>query len=76
MINIYTSYSCKVCKREFVLLTEEIESMSKDRYIACPYCNSKHIKKQKIADNLKECMSERSYRRNRHGALEQRRGTI
>ena len=63
MLSMYTSYSCKSCGKQLVLLTEELESMSKDRYLACSYCGSRRIVKQKITDNLKECMSEHSYKR-------------
>ncbi|SKA89610.1 DNA-directed RNA polymerase, subunit RPC12/RpoP, contains C4-type Zn-finger [Clostridium sp. USBA 49] len=70
MQSIYTSYICTICKKEFVLLTEDVEQIKKGRYIACPYCNSKHIKKENVANSLKECMSERSYRRIK-GALRQ-----
>lgn len=41
------------------------------RYLVCPYCCSKRIDKEKAADSLKECMSERSYKRVR-GALIQK----
>lgn len=73
MLGIYTSYNCKRCKNQLVLITEEIENMVKDKYLACPYCGCKHIEKQKITDSLKECMSEHTYRRNKRGAMEQRR---
>lgn len=69
MQSTYTSYSCNSCRKEFVLLTEEVETMK--GYLVCPYCSSKHIEKEKIADCLKECMKERSYKRKR-GALVQR----
>jgi DNA-directed RNA polymerase subunit RPC12/RpoP len=72
MSGMYTSYSCKGCKKQLVLLTEEIETMSKDRYLACSYCGSRHIEKQKVSDSVKECMSEHSYKRC-NGAIKQRR---
>ena len=68
MQNIYTSYKCR-CGREFVLLTEDIENLK--GYVVCPYCSSKNVKKENIADSLKECMQERSYRRV-NGALRQK----
>lgn len=72
MLSIYTSYKCKICKKEFVLLTEEIQEQAKsNRYLVCPYCSSKRVKKENIADSLKECMQERSYKRV-HGALRQK----
>ncbi|MBY6900399.1 hypothetical protein FDB72_17475 [Clostridium botulinum] len=69
MLSIYTSYVCCSCRKEFVLLSQELESLK--GYLVCPYCSSRKIKKQKIADNLKECMQERSYIRV-NGALRQR----
>lgn len=69
---LYTAYRCRTCKSEFILLTEEVdEQLKKRRYIVCPYCSSQRIDKQKAADSLKECMSERSYKRVR-GALIQK----
>jgi len=70
MPSIYTSYTCARCKKQLVLLTEEVENMSKDKFLACPYCGCKHIKKQNENDSLKECMKENSYRRV-HGSLKQ-----
>ena len=69
MLSIYTSYKCSSCSREFVLLTEEVEQQK--GYLVCPYCSSKRVKKEKSTDNLKECMYERSYKRNKRGAIEQ-----
>ena len=63
MLSIYTSYKCNSCRKQLVLLTEEVESMSNDKYLACSYCGSRRIKKQKVNDSLKECMSEHSYLR-------------
>ncbi|OPJ58446.1 hypothetical protein [Clostridium oryzae] len=63
MLQIYTSYRCGVCSNEFILLSEEMDKMRKERYITCPYCNSKKVQKIKVTDNLKECMNERVYKR-------------
>lgn len=71
MLSNYTSYKCRSCKLEFVLLSEDIQKMGKGRYLACPYCNSQRIDKEKTSDNLKECMRERSYKRV-NGALRQK----
>ncbi len=71
MLSAYTSYKCRTCKKEFVLLSEDVEEQLKlNRYLACPYCNSKKVDKGKAADSLKECMSERSYKKVR-GAIRQ-----
>ncbi len=69
MLSIYTSYICCNCRKEFVLLSEELENTN--GYLVCPYCSSRKIKKENVADNLKECMNERSYIRV-NGALRQR----
>ncbi|MBE1304551.1 hypothetical protein G4W71_11010 [Clostridium botulinum] len=69
MLSIYTSYICCICRKEFVLLSEELENTK--GYLVCPYCSSRKVKKENIADNLKECMSERSYKRIK-GALRQK----
>ncbi len=69
MLSIYTSYVCCSCRKEFVLLSEDIESLK--GYLVCPYCSNRKVKKENIADNLKECMSERSYKRIK-GALRQK----
>jgi len=72
MLSIYTSYKCRTCKKEFVLLSDDINTMDAGRYIVCPYCNSKRISKQNINDSLKECMSAHSYRRH-NGAIAERK---
>ncbi|MBY6844644.1 hypothetical protein HYI19_07490 [Clostridium botulinum] len=69
MLSIYTSYVCCSCSNEFVLLSEDIEVMQ--GYLVCPYCSSRKVKKENIADNLKECMDHRSYKRVK-GALRQK----
>jgi DNA-directed RNA polymerase subunit RPC12/RpoP len=71
MQSTYIAYECRTCRKEFVLLTEDVDQMARDRYIVCPYCCSKRVDKEKVADSLKECMKERSYKRV-GGALRQR----
>lgn len=70
MLNIYTNFKCKTCKLDFILLTEDVDKMHKDRYLVCPYCSSKKIDKATVTNDLRECMKEKSYRRV-HGALRQ-----
>ncbi|MBU3145739.1 hypothetical protein [Clostridium sp. CF012] len=70
MLSIYTVLKCKTCMLEFVLLSEDIKAMSEDRYLTCPYCNSKRIIVTKANDSLKECMSHSAYQRV-HGKLRQ-----
>lgn len=67
--SIYTSYSCKKCSKEFILLTEEVGCNI--GYLVCPYCSSKNVSKETETNNIKECMGERSYKRVR-GALRQK----
>ena len=72
MLEIYSSYRCKTCKNDFVLLSEQLkEQLKNNRYLVCPYCSSQKVIKQKKTDGLKECMSARSYKREK-GALRQR----
>lgn len=70
MLSIYTSYKCKSCELEFVLLTEDILKMASGRYLVCPYCNSKRVTVGNATNSLKECMKESSYKRV-HGAVRQ-----
>lgn len=67
---MYTCYKCVSCRFEFVLLTEDVKKMAKDRYLVCPFCNSKRVIIENASDSLKECMKESSYRRV-HGSLRQ-----
>ncbi|MBO0555690.1 hypothetical protein EXQ41_06445 [Clostridium botulinum] len=68
MLSVYISYKCCSCRHEFVLLNEDVKCMR--GYLVCPYCSSRKVKKENIADNLKECMQERTYKRIK-GALRQ-----
>lgn len=68
MPGTYTSYICCKCKKEFVLLSEDVEILK--GYLVCPYCTSRRVKKEKINDILKECMKEKVYKRV-HGAIRQ-----
>ena len=71
MGSVYTSYKCKRCKKETILITEEIkESIKEGRYITCAHCGNKKVVKEKVTDNLKDIMKERSYKRV-NGALRQ-----
>lgn len=70
MQSIYTSYKCRTCGKELVLLTEDIENMAVGRYLSCPYCSSKRLSKEKATNDLRECMKERAYKRTK-GALKE-----
>lgn len=70
MESIYTSYRCKKCKKETILLTEEINSsIDSGHYISCAHCGSKHVVKESTTDNLKKLISEGHIYRRRHGAM-------
>ena len=72
MLKMYIPYSCKGCRREFILISSEmIAAIGQGKYIGCPYCGNKKVKPSKPMDNLKECMEARSYKRVK-GALRQR----
>ncbi|CAK7056186.1 hypothetical protein [Tissierella sp.] len=63
----YIIYKCLVCNRSFILLGEEVKhDENESKYITCPY----HGKHRKIIvtgahDSIKECMKERSYKRDK-----------
>lgn len=69
MLHEYKSYICKCCKHEFILVAPEVDTFK--GYLKCPYCSSRKVKVEKVADTLKECMNERSYRRVK-GALREK----
>ncbi|MBU5311897.1 hypothetical protein KQI38_07630 [Tissierella carlieri] len=63
----YIVYKCLNCNKSFILLASEVKhDAEEDQYITCPY----HGKHRKIVvtgayDSIKECMQERSYKRNK-----------
>lgn len=64
MSKIYTSYKCKRCRKEIILLTDEVESTKREgKYLCCSHCGSKYIIREKETDDLRECMGERVYKR-------------
>lgn len=64
MLDIYISYKCKGCNREFILLTQEmVSAINQGKYVACPYCNNKRVKIQQSTDDLREVTKARSYKR-------------
>nr|WP_072904359.1 hypothetical protein [Hathewaya proteolytica] len=71
MLNIYTNLKCKCCKKELILITEELLSIDPDRYLVCPYCSNRNIVVQGSTDNLRECMGHSSYKKV-HGAIRQK----
>lgn len=71
MKSIYKIYKCKSCKREMILMNDEVEkALNNGKYLSCAYCNCKHLSKGKETNDLRECMNHNSYKRV-HGALRQ-----
>lgn len=62
---------CKSCKKETILLSEELLNIDNDRYLVCPYCCSQKITVRGAGNDLKQCMEHSSYKRVK-GAIRQR----
>jgi DNA-directed RNA polymerase subunit RPC12/RpoP len=72
MKGYYTSYECKGCGKETILITSEVtSSISVGKYISCAHCGCKKLANEKETDDLREVMAARRYKRNSRGALEQ-----
>ena len=59
-MGMYKTYICTNCKKQMILLKEEISPRG---YLKCPHCSCRKIKGLSETDNLKECMNERHYKR-------------
>jgi DNA-directed RNA polymerase subunit RPC12/RpoP len=71
MDGYYTSYSCKGCNKDIILITEEVKrTLASGKYVSCSHCGCKKLIKIKTTDDLRECMKHGSYKR-AHGALRQ-----
>lgn len=69
----YIVYKCKICGCSFVLPSSEVIFNEKQgNYISCPFKGHKNIVVTGAYDSIKECMSERSYKRDK-GKIKQRR---
>lgn len=71
----YIAYKCLTCGKTTILLLSEVsESQDKGKYVTCGH-DGRHAKLREIGryDDLKECMSERSYKRGKHGAIKETR---
>lgn len=68
----YTSFKCKRCGKEIILLTEQLNiTLKAGKYISCSHCGSKSVLRETETDDLREVMKARRYKRNSHGAMEQ-----
>lgn len=64
MDGIYTSYKCKSCSKETILITDEVQNtLKQDRYLACSHCGSRKLAKELVTDDLREVTKARSYKR-------------
>lgn len=64
MDGIYTSYKCKSCSKETILITDEVQNtLKQDRYLACSHCGSRKLVKELVTDDLREVAKARSYKR-------------
>lgn len=71
-MGIYEYFICKGCRKTTILLTSEVErTIAAGKYIACSHCGCRKLHAGGETDDLRECMQERRYKRNKHGALEQ-----
>lgn len=71
-MGIYEYFICKGCRKTTILLTEEVErTIAQGKYIGCAHCGCRKLRPGGETDDLRECMQERKYKRNRRGALEQ-----
>jgi len=65
-------FECGSCHKINIVVTEEAEDTKKrGKYLACIHCGSKDLIKMDPFKGINECMKERKYKRNGHGAIEQ-----
>ena len=71
MKGYYTSYKCRICRKEIILITEELEkTLAAGKDISCSHCGCKNLVKEKVTEDLRECMDHASYKKVR-GAIRQ-----
>ncbi|WP_353096328.1 hypothetical protein [Tissierella praeacuta] len=62
----YVVYRCKICGCNFILPIEHVKYNEKlGNYISCPFKGHKNIIVTGAYDSIKECMKERSYKRDK-----------
>jgi|LFRM01.1.fsa_nt_gb DNA-directed RNA polymerase subunit RPC12/RpoP len=53
----YHAYKCGNCRSELILIGRDIDHAAHNhRYIACPYCGSRHLKNAGKFDSLEHCL--------------------
>jgi len=66
----YIVYKCIECETVFIIPSECVNHSN--NYVTCPmHGKHKHIIVIGAYDSAQECMTERKYRRNSHGAIKQ-----
>ena len=71
MEKYYTTFKCKNCGRETILISGEVSSTLKyGNYLVCSHCSSKKLIKINETDSIKECMEHSTYKRI-NGAIKQ-----
>lgn len=71
MEGYYTSYRCKGCNKEIILITEELKrTLASGKYVSCSHWGCKRLRKDRTTDIFKECMNHSAYKRI-HGAIRQ-----
>ena len=71
MEKMYKCYVCKRCKKETILITEEVEdTIRRGKQPSCSHCKLSDIHEEEAVDDLRKCMDHNSYKR-RHGAIRQ-----
>lgn len=71
MEGYYTSYKCRGCNNEIILITEEVKrTLEASKYISCSHCGCKNLGTEKVTDDLRECMNHAAYKKVR-GAIRQ-----
>jgi DNA-directed RNA polymerase subunit RPC12/RpoP len=64
MLSNYTSFRCESCKKEIILLSEEVEqAINHNKYLTCVYCNSRNLKKLSETYDLRLCFENSEQRR-------------
>ncbi len=71
MEEFYEVFKCKRCKKEVILITDEVvDTIRKSKYISCSHCGSKEIEKDISVSDLRRCMEHSAYKRVK-GAIRQ-----
>lgn len=71
MEEFYEVYKCKRCKKEVILIADEVgDAIRKSKYISCSHCGSKEIAKDISVNDLRRCMEHSAYKRVK-GAMRQ-----